>query len=271
MNSNEIFTKNGTTANSQEIIDTMIAVANLAIEKGDYRLAVETYKSILELQADETAQHNLGTLYAQGKGVKQDFREAAYWFNQAGDEQSKKLCMKCMTDLIHQDFQNKTSEQIYFDMVRFVKFIWPLKNLELEVNRNLYSMAIIHFNKQEYTEAAKLFRAVAEFGNDGASQNYLAILYNQGVGVEKNDLVSLYWFDKAVDNGIGVAQTDRNGILNAYRTNFPLADFYKQIMILSGWCSIGSEEIPKDANKAIYWRKIGEKAVVAKAKGLKNE
>ena len=34
--------------------------------------------------------------------------------------------------------------------------------------------------------------------------------------------------------------------------------FYDHIMMLSGWCSIGSEDIPKDANKAIYWRKIGE-------------
>ena len=46
-------------------------------------------------------------------------------------------------------------------------------------------MAANHFNKQEYTEAIKLFRAAAEFGNDGASQNYLAILYNKVAGVEK--------------------------------------------------------------------------------------
>lgn len=249
--------------NSQDIIETMIIMASVSIECGDYERAVETYKNILELQPNEiTAQYNLGTLYAQGRGVKQDFMEAAYWFNQAslgGDEQAKKLCMKCMMDFIHQDFQrNKTAEQIYFDMMRFVKFIWPLKNSELEVNVNLYAIAGNHFNKQEYTKAAKLFRAAAEFGNDGASQNYLAILYNQGAGIEKNDLVSLYWFDKAVDNGIEVAQIDRDGILNAYRTNLSPAEFYRQIMILSGWCSIGSDDIPKDANKAAYWRKISE-------------
>ena len=106
--------------------------------------------------------------------------------------------------------------------------------------------------------AAKLFRAAAEFGNDGASQNYLAILYNQGAGVEKNDLVSLYWFDKAVTNGIVAAQVDRDGILNAYRKTISPAEFYEQIMILSGWCSIGSDYIPKDADKAAYWRKISE-------------
>ena len=253
--------QNETQANSQDIIDSMIMMAGILIEHGDYERAVETYKNVLELQQNETAQYNLGTLYAQGKGVKQDFKEAAYWFNQVGlrgDEQAKKLCMKCMIDFIQQDFQHKTSEQIYFDMMRFVKFIWPLKNSELEVNRNLYAIAGNHFNKQEYTEAAKLFRAAAEFGNDGASQNYLAILYNQGAGAEKNDLVSLYWFDRAADNGIVAAEVDRDGILNAYRINLSPAEFYEQFMILSGWCSIGSEDVPKDADKAAYWRKISE-------------
>ena len=262
--------QNKTQTKSQDIIDSMIMMAGILIEHNDYERAVETYKNILELQPNETtAQYNLGTLYAQGKGVKQDFMEAAYWFNQAslgGDEQAKKLCMKCMMDFIHRDFQHKTAEQIYFDMMRFVKFIWPLKNSELEVNINLYAIAGNHFNKQEYTKAAKLFRAAAEFGNDGASQNYLAILYNQGAGVEKNDLVSLYWFDKAVDNGIEVAQIDRDGILNAYRTNLSPAEFFRQIMILSGWCSIGSDDIPKDANKATYWRKIGDNTAVMSRK-----
>ena len=250
--------QNETQANSQDIIDSMIMMAGISIEQGDYKRAVETYKNVLELQPDKTAQYNLGTLYAQGKGVKQDFKEAAYWFNQAGDEQAKKLCMKCMMDFINQDFEQKTSEQIYFDMMRFVKFIWPFKNSELEVNGNLYAMAVNYFNKQEYTESIKLFRAAAEFGNDGASQNYLAILYHQGAGVGKNDLVSLYWFDKAFDNGILVAQVDRDRILNAYRIKLSSAEFYEQIMILSGWCSIGSGDIPKDANKAAYWRKISE-------------
>ncbi len=249
---------------SQDIIDTMIIAAGVSIERGDYARAAETYKMILRLQPNAMAQYNLGTLYAQGRGVRQDFREAAYWFNLVGlggDEQAEKLCMKCMIDFIYQNFAHKTSEEIYFDMMRFVKFIWPLENIEIAVNRHLYSMAAIHLNKQEYKKAAKLFRAAAEFGNDGASQNYLAILYNQDAGVEKNDLVSLYWFDKAVDNGIEAAQVDRNGILNAYRKNLSPAEFYEQIIMLSGWCSIGSNDIPKDANKAAYWRKIGEDTI----------
>lgn len=47
----------------------------------------------------------------------------------------------------------------------------------------------------------------------------MEILYNAGSGVPKNDLISLYWFDRASDNGITEAKADRNGILNAYRSS----------------------------------------------------
>lgn len=111
----------------------------------------------------------------------------------------------------------------------------------------------------EYSDAAKLFRAAAEYGNDGYSQNYLGVLYNIGAGVEKNDLAALYWLDKAVENGAAdVAQTDKDGILNAYKASLSPAEFYEYMMQLSGWCSLGDENVPKDAEKAKYWRTIGE-------------
>ena len=125
----------------------------------------------------------------------------------------------------------------------------------------LYSMASNYFNKHEYSEAEKLFRAAAEFGNDGYSQNYLGVLYNAGAGVEKNDLVSLYWFDKAVENGAAdVAQKDREGILNAYKSSLTPSEFFDYMMRLSGWCTLGNENIPKDAEKAKFWRMMGEGA-----------
>ena len=116
-----------------------------------------------------------------------------------------------------------------------------------------------HFNRKEYPSAAKLFRAAAEFGNDGYSQNYLAVLYNLGAGVEQNDLAALYWFDKAVDNGVAdVARKDRDGILNAYKANFTPTEFYETMLTLSSWCGSGHEDVPKDAPKSAFWRKLGE-------------
>ena len=250
---------------SKDIIDMMVTMADIAMNDGNYERAVESYRIILKLEPNEIAQYNLGSLYAQGKGVKQDFMEGAYWFHQAelgGDEQAGKLCLKCSLDFARQNFDRKSPEQLYTDMARFIKHVYPeTADVNLEVCRKLYAIAGNHFNKKEYTAAAKLFRAAAEFGNDGYSQNYLAVLYNAGAGLEKNDLAALYWFDKAVDNGAAnVAQKDRDGILNAYKTNFSPADFYAEMLKLSGWCAIGSEDVPKDAAKSVYWREIGENA-----------
>ena len=60
----------------------------------------------------------------------------------------------------------------------------------------------------------------------GKSQNYLAVLYNAGLGVEKDDIAALYWFDRATDNGVEVSKKDRDGILNAYYENFSPEKFY---------------------------------------------
>ena len=179
---------------SKAIIDMMVMMADIAMNEGDFASAVDQYKNILKFEPNETAQYNLGSLYAQGKGVEQDFMEGAYWFRQAelvGDERTGKLCLKCSMDFVHQTFDKKTPEQLYSETT----------DVNLEACRKLYAIAGNHLNKNEYAAAAKLFRATAEFGDDGYSQNYLAVLFNAGAGIEKNDLASLYWFDKAVDNG----------------------------------------------------------------------
>ena len=249
---------------TEKVIDTMLKTAEVAMDSEDYSLAVETYKDILKLESNAIAQYNLGSLYAQGKGVGQDFRESAYWFRQAelsGDEQAGKLCLKCTLDFIHKNFDIKNSEQLYEDMVDFIGYVYSdTVNINLEVCRTLYAVAGNHFNKQEYSHAAKLFRAAGEFGNDGYSQNYLAVLYNLGKGLEQNDLVALYWFDKATDNGAAdLALQDRDGLLNTYKENFPPDKFSEIMFKLAEWCEKGSSDVPKDISKSVYWRKIGER------------
>ena len=251
---------------SREVIDAMLSAAEAAMDKGDYELAAETYRNILKLEHDNTACYNLGSLYARGLGVSQSFMEGAYWFNQAGirgDERAQKLCLKCELDQVIQSIDRKTPEQLYTDMMHFVKYVYPdSKDENLETCRKLYAVAGNCINKEKYAEAAKLFRAGAEYGNDGYSQNYLGVLYNTGSGVEQNDLAALYWFDKAVDNNAAdVALTDRDGILNAYRAGCSPSEFYELMLDLSGWCRLGSADVPKDAKKADYWKEIGERQV----------
>lgn len=250
-------------AESKDTVQFMTNMAELAMAGGEYEKAVKIYKDLLSIRPDADAQYNLGSLYAQGKGVEQNFMEGAYWFHQAelgGDEQAGKLFLKCALDFVHQDFASKTAEQIYFDMVKFIKYAMrEAENVNAVVCGKLYGMAGNHFNKKEYAAAAKLFRAAGEYGSHGPSQNYLGVLYNAGAGVEKDDLAALYWLDKAMDNGAAdLAKQDRDGILNSYKTNLSPMDFAEVMMTLSGWCSLGTADVPKDPEKAAYWKMMGK-------------
>jgi len=245
------------TADPQTAIQAMLTAASARLDAGKPEQAFSTYKRIVQLQPNVTAQYNLGSLYAQGLGTGQDFMEAAYWFHQAakgGDVQAAKLREKSTMDYVHKGLESKSAGDVYEEMLRLAAYLYPQEDKVENTNRNLYGIAGLHFNKKEYVIAVKLFRAAAEFGDDGMSENYLGVLYNAGAGVEKNDLVSLYWFDKAADHGIEVAETDRDVIFNAYKTNLSKADFVNQMALLASWCSTGTADVPKDAGKAGYWR-----------------
>lgn len=248
-----------TESKPEDIIQQMLDNAQICLAEGMPERAFLTYQQIVDLVPEASAQYNLASLYAQGKGTEQNFLQAAYWFHQAGmngDEGAKKMCVKSTMDYIHQDFLAKTSQNLYEEMIRYAKLLYPDENGREIAVKKLCVSAGNHFNKQEYAEAAKLFRAAAEFGEDGNAQNALAVLYNAGEGVEKNDLAALYWFDRAADNGIEDSRKDRDGLLQAYRTNFTSAEFVEQMDILIACCTYGSEDIPEDGRKADYWSSV---------------
>ena len=62
---------------SEDIISLMMETADAAMDNGDYSLAADTYQRVLKLEQNTDAQYNLGSLYAQGKGVAQNYMEAA--------------------------------------------------------------------------------------------------------------------------------------------------------------------------------------------------
>ena len=47
---------------------------------GDYAAAVKSWRPLAE-RKDAYAQHNLGLMYLNGKGVAQDYAEAAKWYS----------------------------------------------------------------------------------------------------------------------------------------------------------------------------------------------
>lgn len=166
----------------------MLIQADIAMRRRDYARAAELYRNILKLVPDPMVQYNLAILYAQGKGVEQNFMEAAYWFRQCergGNVQAGLWCLKCTWEFIHQNFDAKASSQLYADMICFTQYVdADAADVNREACRKLNDAANNHFYKHEYSAAAKIYRAAAKFGHDEYSQYCLAELQCEGADVE---------------------------------------------------------------------------------------
>ena len=53
--------------------------------KGDYVTALRLYRPLAQ-QGNDSAQFNLGRMYANGQGVTQDYAEAVSWYRKAAEQ-----------------------------------------------------------------------------------------------------------------------------------------------------------------------------------------
>ena len=244
-----------------EAVRSLLVLGQVALDAGDYESAVEAYASVLQIENNETACYNLGSLYARGLAVKRDYREAARLFHQAellGNARARALCGKCLYDYVSEGLDAKAPVDLYAEMAVFVAQVYPEAfDQKKEVNHGLFAVASTYLNRAAYAEAAKVFRAAAEFGNDAYSQYYVASFYEQGIGLEQNDLAALYWLDRAVDNGAAdPALKERDEILAAYRQSLSESAFREAMQTLAAWCESGTADMPVDAKKAAQWREL---------------
>ncbi len=65
------------TAHAADIVD-----GTIAYKLGDYATALRIFRQLAD-QGDANAQHNLGVMYAKGRGVTQDYVQAHMWYNLA--------------------------------------------------------------------------------------------------------------------------------------------------------------------------------------------
>ena len=63
-----------------------------AVKKGDYQTALKLWKPLAD-QGDARAQYNLGLMYRDGEGVKQNRTVAKEWLGKACDNGDKKGCL----------------------------------------------------------------------------------------------------------------------------------------------------------------------------------
>lgn len=174
-------------------------------------------------QGDANAQFNMGILYAYGYGVKQDYEEAAQWYRKAA-EQGHVSAQNNLGNLYNNGLGVAKSE------IEAVK--WYRKAAEQGYSVGQFNLALSYDRgegvKQDYTEAAQWYRKAAEQGHDNA-QYRLGTLYLEGDGVTKD-------FEKAMKF---LQQADAQG--------HKYAPEYIGLMYENGW------GVNKNMNIAKQW------------------
>ena len=148
------------------------------------------------------AQNNLGVVYANGRGVPQDYTEAVKWSRLAADQGHA-----------HAQFNlgvaYKKGEGVAQDYVEAVKWYRLAAAQGLAVAQ--FNLGVMYANgrgvPQDHVEAVKWYRLAADQGHADAQFN-LGLMYAQGEGVPQDYAEAVKWYRLAADQGHATAQSN---------------------------------------------------------------
>jgi len=145
-------------------------------------------------QGDADAQLQLGALYANGKGVPQDYAQAASWYRKAADQGNADAQLQ----LGALYFRGTGVPQDYAQAAFWYRKAAEQGNVYAQLNLGvLYVLG--KGERQNYAQAVSWYRKAAEQGNTDAQKN-LVVLYRRGVkGVPKDESQAAYWETKIFD------------------------------------------------------------------------
>ncbi|MDG4594290.1 MAG: SEL1-like repeat protein [Candidatus Contendobacter sp.] len=172
-------------------------------------------------QGDAAAQFNLGLMYANGKGVKQDYAQARQWFQKAaeqGDAAAQFILgvMYYEGKWVKQDygqarqwFQKAVDQGLAGVQQVFIDHGMDRNEALIAFASMQYLLGVMYGNgygvKQDYAQARQWYQKAAEQGNAEAQFN-LGVMYANGYGVKQDYAQARQWFQKAADQGLANAQ-----------------------------------------------------------------
>ncbi|MEO0670539.1 MAG: hypothetical protein AAFZ05_00775 [Pseudomonadota bacterium] len=138
-----------------------------------------------------SAQFEVGARYAEGRGVDQDFKMAAVWYERAAKQGFPLAQYRLAT--LHERGLGLAKD------VQLAKY-WYLKAANQGTVKAMHNLAVLTAGqvggKPDYRAAAIWFQKAAERGL-ADSQFNLAILYQNGLGVAKDLAKAYHWFGLA--------------------------------------------------------------------------
>jgi localization factor PodJL len=158
------------------------------------------------LRGDPTAAYEVGVRYAEGKGIAQNFDEAAKWYDRAAQAGVVPAIFRLGTL-----YEKGLSVKKDADIARR----YYMQAAERGNAKAMHNLAVLDADGggkgANYGNASQWFRKAADRGV-ADSQFNLGILYARGIGVEQNLAESFKWFSLAAAQGDADAARKRDDI-----------------------------------------------------------
>ena len=151
-------------------------------------------------QGNASAQTNLGVMYANGRGVRKDQREAVRWYRKAAEQGHA----RAQTNLGFMYEKGRGVGKDNREAVRWYRKAAEQGHASAQSNLGLayeYGRGVGKDNR----EAVRWYRKAAEQGYARA-QNNLGLMYEKGRGVGKDYREAVGWYRKAAAQGNASAQ-----------------------------------------------------------------
>lgn len=165
----------------------------------DYSKAMEWYRKAAD-QGNALAQSNIALLYKNGSGVTMNYAKALKWFQMAAKQDD-------LTALRNLGYMYEHGEGVATNYMKAIE--WYEKGASLDDAISQYNLGNIYYNgtgvEKDYTKAFEWYLKAANNGDEDA-QNNIATMYFNGLGVEKNYLKAFDWYLKAADQDNPIAQ-----------------------------------------------------------------
>ena len=184
-----------------------------AYQRGDYGMAMRLLRSPRANHVAE-AQRDMGLMYAQGQGVKQDFAQALIWFRKAADQGDD--LAQFFLGVMYRDGNGVPKDDAK-------ALAWYRKSADQGDSLAQFDIGSMYNHGEgvpkDAAQAAAWYRKAADQGSASAQSN-LGAMYSEGDGVPKDDAQALIWFHKAADQGEAVALFNL-GLANAKGAGVP--------------------------------------------------
>ncbi len=158
-------------------------------------------------KGDPAAAFEVATRFAEGRGIKQDFKQAMTWYQRSANK-GFAIAQYRLGTLYERGLGTPA------DPAR--ARVWYKRAADQGNVKAMHNMAVLSAGNgqaaPDYASAAKWFKDAADRGLQDSQFN-LAVLYENGLGVVKDQRTAYFWFSLAARNGDAEATRRRDAIL----------------------------------------------------------